>query len=194
MQFVLRLVRWPGIERVRDNLKDPTPIMESLGAFVKAGSAQRFDDQGDPPLSWPERMTPNIPGVIADMNRSPNIKARRFQGRPAAIDTNRMAASVDYVVVSPEMVLIGSNLEYAGTQFHGGESQTEAITEKGQGNLWTFLRSGRGSAHRSDLGFLLNRKMTGQRIDVEIQSREFIGMNEREREEAVELITEGLLE
>lgn len=101
-----------------------------------------FPDQGRPPMTWPARKVPNKPGIVADANAGENIKARRLQARPAAIDTGSLMRSIDGVWK-------GNMLEY-GAGVNGPQMNAVAVqngvvdgwkplTETGAKRIGTWL-------------------------------------------------------
>ena len=193
-RYSIRLEDLGALRVLAENLNDPRGIMTSVGALHKGMVEDRLHNEGKPRHAFPARMVPNIPGLIADFRKSKNPKSRRFVGRPVLFDTGGagLAGSIAFDVTGPRTVETGTNLDYAETQHEGGESESEVITEKMQENLWTFLKSDRGSAWQNDLGWMLNPKFVGQTVTIKVRARPFVDLDEDDLDETEELLAEGL--
>ena len=74
-------------------------------------------------------------GIIADLHAGKKVPAaRRLEPRPALRDTGRLANSIAFRVAG-DSVEVGSNVEYAGTHHHGGETESKPITKKAIASL-----------------------------------------------------------
>jgi phage gpG-like protein len=176
-----------AIERMRENLRRPDKkVMPMIGALVKAQTLNHFRNQGTRDEDWPPRMTPNIPGIIRDLARSPQIKARRFQPRPALRDTGALMRSIDFELTGRNSVTIGSALPYAGTQQYGGESESDPITPMVQANLGIYLKSHKNQ--RGALGWMMNKKFTGKTLTINVQERPFLDISEDEMQEIIDML------
>ena len=137
-------------------------------------------------------MTPDIPGIIQDVNRGAPPRARRFdENRPALESSGRLKQYTVYDLEGKNRVKIGTNLSYGPVQQHGGKSETEKMKKKGQEVLWAFLQ-GKGGAHAGDLAFLLNKKYLSEGVTIMVRSRPFVDMDDSELDELTDLVLEGL--
>ncbi len=112
-----------GIEKL---LANPKPILKQIGAVMLSESQDAFRNQGFEGSKWPARQSPNVFGIIADFHmgrRKP--PARRFQDRPALMDTGRLRGSISFRVVDARSVEVGTNLPYAAPQHFGLEVESK---------------------------------------------------------------------
>ena len=179
--------RGSRLEAVRAHAQSPRALLKAAGAVVEAGADEAFRDQGRPPGSWPERMVPNIAGIIVDLSGpSEAPKARRFEGRPAVHDTNRLSQDISTDVTGPRTAETGSGLPYSGTQNYGGESETLPMTPKFQRKLWRWLKTPAGEPWKGELGWMLNKKFTNQTITINVQARPFLEVTPEDVDEMAE--------
>lgn len=122
----------------RDDAKRNSLIQ--IGVYLTARAQRRFQTQtfGDRP--WVERMTPNIPGIISDLDRGATIKERRWppHSRPANVDTGRLRGSITWRLTDENTVQVGSNLPYAAEAQNGGEVEIP-ISDKVKDALRDYL-------------------------------------------------------
>ena len=93
------IVPWANrraVARIKRILERPEPILRQLGLVLLADAQKAFSDQKLGDISWPARYPNqeaphvNIAGVVADFlagRKTP--PERRFQNRPAGVDTRR---------------------------------------------------------------------------------------------------------
>lgn len=145
--FRLRLVHFGGVTTIEENIRDLSGVLDSVGFFLVSVSQRAFAEQGNPPGSWPARRVPNIAGVISDLRHSSRIKDRRFDPRPALVDTGELRRSV-WWETHQNGVTIGSYgpaQAYADVQHSGGESETEEITSDVVKRLREWLQRDAGA-------------------------------------------------
>lgn len=171
-------IRVGGISRAFD---DPTPYLKQVGALFLATAQESFSKQGLT-SKWPERLVPNIPGIIRDLEHSTSIKGRRWEGRPANIDTGLLKKSLSPTVQLPlprktgqarAEVTIGTVVPYA-TKLQEGGKETIPITANVRKNLAALLRRERGGGRRAKKKFEKNRRaaLTGAKsLDQEEQDK-----------------------
>lgn len=166
------------LRRWEKKIDDPAKALKQIGALMVGESQDAFKRQkfGDAP--WKPRAVPNVYGIISDFaGGAKEPKARRFQSQPALRDTGRLAQSISFRVVG-RVVEVGSNVEYAATHQHGGATESETITQAMQKAIWKWLKS-KGGRWKSDLGWLLNRKFTGQKLKGRVPARPFVGVTKQ---------------
>ncbi len=91
-----------------------------IGALLVIRAQTAFDEQKRGDFEWPERGVPNVAGIVEDCERGGSIKERRFQERPAGIDTGRLRSSVAWEIVDESSVRVGVNLDYGSLIQFGG--------------------------------------------------------------------------
>jgi phage gpG-like protein len=112
-----------GFKFLEQAVQNPVRALTQIGRMITSRSKKAFPEQRRFGEAWAPRMNPNIPGIISDLGRGVTVKARRFQERPAVMDTGRLMASIDWVIVEPTVVQIGTNLQYASDQQFGGSRE-----------------------------------------------------------------------
>lgn len=181
------------VERIEKKLDNPVAALRRIGILMVAESQRAFKDQQFGSKRWDARKVPNVFGIIADFHagrRAP--PARRFEGRPALRDTGRLASSIAFQVVG-NVVEVGTNLDYAAAHHLGGKVQSKPITTEVQTRLWSWLR-GQSRELKRRLGFLLNKKYRGQRLQGTVPARPFVGITLKTREMVRQLIGVEIME
>lgn len=174
-------------------LKNPERILEQVGVLMESASQKSFGDQEFGSFKWPGRYPNqtapfvNLAGAVADWNAGGNIKARRFQPRPALFDTGALAASIRSRVIGRDKVEVGSALDHAAIHQWGGIS-TQPVTEDVKKKVAKFLLSAEGVAYRPKLRFLLQPGRTS--LDTEVVQRPFLGIHEELERDIVATIEE----
>ena len=117
----------PGakLQRIEKKLDDPVVALNKIGIFMVAESQRAFKDQSHGDASWDERAPVNIFGIIADFAQGKKKPAaRRFETRPALINTGQLRRSIAHNVIG-NAVEVGTNLDYAAVHQFGGETESE---------------------------------------------------------------------
>ena len=167
---------------LRSRLEDPRPALRRIGALMLAESQKSFLDQRYGPEQWPERYEGqpdpfvNVAGALSDLNRDRQIKGRRFDRRPALVDTAALKGSLSFDLRGKNAVRVGSTIPYAAKQVFGLNSR-QSVTGTARKRLTKeyrrFKKQG-GSRFEAikKLGFL----HTVSQLDTSIQARPFIGI------------------
>lgn len=100
---------------------DNRAALEAAGAVMVAQAQRAFREQKKGRFRWPERQTPNLAGILADLARGATPPARRFTGRPANVDTGKLRNSITYRVTG-DAVEVGATVSYASKVQQGGAS------------------------------------------------------------------------
>jgi phage gpG-like protein len=174
--------------KVRNLVDNPARLMPAVGQLLVSLSKRAFRDQRFGEMLWPSRYPTqappkiNIAGAVQDLGHGPNVKARRFQDRPALLDTGMLQ---DSIVAKPgaDRVEVGSVMPYAKQHQVGGTS-TQPITPAVRKNLGKFLKSAKGKPYRPKLGFLFQRK----ELKTKANARPFIGLTDEGRKRIVVLL------
>lgn len=187
MTVEVRVANAGQVEVLSDTLGDLTPVMDSLGALLTARSQASFRTQGKRGRPWPPRLTPNVPGIIRDLNSGGSPKARRFQPRPALVDTGTLRRSITWEVSgSGREVTVGTNVPYAKLHNEGGDS-TSTLTSQGRQRLAAWLR--RDPTNRvHGLGFLFSQPS----VTVAVRKRAFLDLTSDDRKLIVDHIEAGI--
>lgn len=142
-------------------LERPEAAAKQVAALQVAVSQRAFREQRLGDVPWParsmfvtdsrgRRWLVNVAGIVADMNRGASPPARRFEERPALVDTNALRRSVaSQVTAEPGRTTIatGSTLAHASVHQSGGPTSTP-ITPAGKANLRAWIKRSEGAEAR----------------------------------------------
>ena len=182
--------------RLKGAIADKRSILEQIGALMEAESQEAFARQRLGDIRWepryPNQGDPfiNVAGAVSDFAKgATEPRSRRYQRRPAAMDTGEMQNSVRSRVVDDESVEVGSNLKRA--PFHQfGLVSTQEVTQEMKNAIARFLLSDRGAQYREKLSFLTLPNTN--RLDTEIVARPFLGVTPELEEDIPVLVEEHL--
>lgn len=209
--FVLKLrsINPKEIRRVEAVLKNPEKILKQIGVVLLGEAQKAFRDQALGDEKWPERypgqkVPVNIAGLIGDFiagkSRPP---ARRFQNRPAGIDTGQTLRSLSNhqaIVTQGLTVQVQSNLDNA-KKMQNGATTVQLITKQVKARLAEWMRmsrrrlkreQGRAQPARAEdaaaysLGWLFSKKS----LKTKSAARPFLGIT-KEAERKILAITGG---
>jgi len=181
----LRIEKGAGVELAR-RLRDAEEVLTSIGAYLVSQTQKAFREQGRGGESWAGRMTPNVPGIVRDMNAGKQPPKRRFSPRPALTDTGRLRQSVNYKLRGRTSVVVGAAVPYAETHQLGGISEV-VLSSTGRSNLAQYLRD--EPELREALGWLFSVP----RFMVKVRARPFLMVTPADEVEIQELVDEHLL-
>lgn len=164
------------IQVLVDQLSDTRELLDAIGVLLLARAQQAFRQQRRGRQVWPPRMVPNVPGIVRDLNAGGFPKSRRFEPRPAVVDTGLLRNSiVSEVAADGKSVTVGTTVHYAATQNEGGESDV-TLTSTGRRQLTTWLRRD-ASARELGLGWLFNKPT----FVVQVRERRFLDIDRDDR-------------
>lgn len=192
----------------------PRILLAQVGAFVKSKAQAAFRDQKRGNVSWPERGVPNVFGIIADLKAGKRPPARRFESRPAGVDSGFTRKMIAYRVTSDSDVEIGVTSKGAHLLQKGGESESEVIDQTVRDGLYKFLYGSKSKAIKYErryknpdsgkveiygmnllrvaakraLGFLFNKKFFGKRLTMKVPARPFLMVTADDQRDLVRLI------
>lgn len=166
-EYIQQELKFGVLVTLRRRIADPSSLMRKIGGILIAGAQKAFKVQALGDFKWPARpgrtrsgQPINVAGIIADFNKGTwNLPARRFQDRPALIDTTSLLRSLTVnkavQVKNKYTVEVGTTLPYAGVHQWGGES-IQQITRQTRLNLsryLLYLRKQEKSHNRRGKGF-----------------------------------------
>ena len=163
---------------MREAAKDPAPLLNAVGLYMVGKTQQAFRDQGRGGVSWPGRAGPNRVGILRDLEAGRVPPERRFEPRPAAIDTGRLRASIAYRVQG-DTVIVGSNLDYA-SDVQRGSTVSIQVTGSLRIALAAWLRSLKGDRKRqarAAMGWLFRVGV----LTVNVPARPFVMVTDQDR-------------
>ena len=149
----VRLVSLGGLGLLGDRIRDPDDATDALAAWGERTAKRNLREQRSAAGPFPERMVPNVPGIISDVNKGGMPKKRRWDPRPVPFDTGLLWDSVKGVTLGPrkaQVGVVGAAAEYATVQHEGGESESEALTQVGLDTLNKFLQKSQRKAEKDE--------------------------------------------
>lgn len=163
------------VRRIRANLQDPSKALAQVGVLMVAESQAAFRNQKFGDKKWDQRAPVNVFGVIADFHQGRKKPVgRRFDRRPALVDTGRGRKSIAFQVRG-NGVDVGTNVDYMKVHQTGGKVESKPITKNVRRLLWSWLKN-QGVAMKRRLGWLLNKKFVDTSIEGKVPPRPFIGV------------------
>jgi len=182
------------MDRFEQKLNNPQAALKQIGALVVSESQRAFKLQKHGANQWRERNSPNRFGILSDFaagkRKPPN---RRFETRPALMDTGRLSKSIAFKLIGSKLVEIGTNLPYADVHHTGGEVESVPITKQMQQLMFDWLMK-QSDEMFEIFGPLLERKMIGKTIKAEVPARPFIGITKQTIADVKEVVGATLLE
>ncbi len=193
MRIVVEVRRGVTYEAIRQRLEgsEASGLMKEIGKLMKNRARKAFKMQGRGQSSadkWKPRRVPNIIGALMDFakgGRKP-LK-RRFDSRPAAVDTNILRRSIDFRVVKDNEVEIGTTVPYASKVQFGGEGVFE-MTAPVRTKLARWLRTPTGKQWRPHFGFLFRR----DHYFVDTPPRPFLEYRPEDRDDIIRRVARHL--
>lgn len=181
------------LKRIRAALENPTKALTQIGVLMVAESQQAFKEQKLGDKAWDQRAPVNVFGVIADFHQGKRKPAsRRFDRRPALVDTGRMRKSIAFQVHG-KTVDVGTNLDYAKVHQTGGEVESKPVTESVRKLLGAWLKK-QGVEMKRRLGWLLNKKFAGEKITGKVPARPFVGITKKTRKAVDKVVGVSIME
>ena len=181
------------VERWEKALHNPQAALKQIGVLMVAESQQSFRDQKHGRDKWKGRAPINVYGIISDFAKGSTPPARRFETRPVLKDTGRLSNSIAFKLSGGNTVEVGTNLSYAGVHQHGGAIESETISKSVQSALNKWLKPKDKSLKRN-LGWLLNKKFTGEKLKGEVEARPFVGITKQTIQDVHEVIGVKIME
>jgi len=153
-------------------------ILDGVGALLVSKFQSSWRKRQSPSgESWPARMVPNVPGIVADLNKGGDPKGRRFEEGQPLVDTGRLRGSLTWEVRG-RVLSVGTSVSYAALHNEGGET-THTLNATGRRQLTLWLRRerrGAGDPAKLGLGWLFGKPT----FSVNVQKRTFIEVGQEE--------------
>lgn len=141
------------LQRLRRGLQNPRRLLKRIGLVLLARAQRAFSEQRLGDVPWlqrgPSQGEPyiNVAGALTDLNEGGQIKERRFQRRPALVDTGTLRRSLaeGESMSFPDKltVAVGTTVPYAGVHQKGGQTDPIPVTVEAKQALAKQLRTGR---------------------------------------------------
>lgn len=143
----------PRLRALAELLERPRGILEAIGGFIVKESGKAFREQRLGNFPWKPRVNPNWPALLRDAEKgAAKPPQRRFQERPALMDTGLLARSIAHRVVSNtdvEVGVAGVAKAYGDKHQVGGEVETAIVTKAIQHRIWLWIKAARKAAPRA---------------------------------------------
>lgn len=134
-------------------LERPRAVLEVIGAMIVKESGKAFREQRLGAFPWKPRITPNWPALLRDAESgAARPPMRRFQDRPALLDTGLGARSIASRVVSAtdvEVGVAGVAKRYMDQHQVGGDVESVTVTKAIQHRIWLWIKTARRAAPRA---------------------------------------------
>lgn len=184
----LELDEGRAIKALLGRIGSPAPFLKQAGVLLVARTQAAFQKQRRVPgKAWLARSVPNVAGIVADLARGSSVKSRRFDARPALVDTGQLRNSITFRVAGRTTVEVGTRLPYASIHQTGGVSR-QRITPRVLEGLAAFLKK------RKDLspvlGFLF--RLRDRDLETRVPARPFLNLAPEDRRDLVTLWTRFL--
>lgn len=186
MAKVQIIQRPQNLEDAKDGATDLRPLLQQIGALLTARTQAAFRQQGRGGNRWAPRAVPNVAGIVSDLAAGKNPPARRFQPRPALVDTGRLRGSINWQLNGGDEVEVGTAVPYAAQHQEGGTS-TLLVTQAVKDGLANLLRQ--KPQLEADLAFLFNE----DRLDVDLPARPFLLITAKDERDINELVRQHML-
>lgn len=172
-------------------LDKPERALKQVGVLMVAESQAAFKKQTFGRKKWDARAPINVYGLIADFSLPKTPPGRRFDNRPALVDTGQLRRTIDYDFLGAKEIEVGSNLDYSGVLNFGGPIESKPITEAVQSRIARWLKTQTGTI-RSKLSWLVFPSMTGKTLKGEVAPRPFVGLTDQTVEDIIEVLGDDL--
>lgn len=117
------MARKPGgaLDQIAARARDLRPALDAIGAYLTGKTIGVFQAQERGGIKWAPRSVPNAAGILSDLSGGGStVPARRWEPRPAGIDTSNLRNSISWAVATPSVV-VGSTVAYASDVQLGGK-------------------------------------------------------------------------
>lgn len=117
------MARKPGgaLDQIAARARDLRPALGAIGAYMVGRTIGAFQAQERGGIKWAPRSVPNAAGILEDLRGGgSSVPERRWEPRPAGIDTSNLRNSIASSVAPPSVV-VGSTVAYASDVQLGGK-------------------------------------------------------------------------
>ena len=163
--------------------------LDRAGRYLVAKARDAFSKQGrDGKGAWVPRGVPNVAGILSDLERGGSIAERRFEARPAGMDTGRLRAACFYEVRG-DYVVVGSRVPYA-KKFQDGGTTTIPVPKSTAAKLRKLLPGLRQRLGNTP-GFRRLARIAGGKVSsftVTTRGRTFVAITEADRAELKKIV------
>lgn len=168
---------------LRAAARDPRQLLQAVGLMMVGRSQRAFTDQGRDG-AWSPRAVPNRVGVILDLQEGRNPPERRWDARPAGIDSGRLRSSIAFKVQGARVV-VGSSLPYA-SDVQRGSSKTIPLDRSTKHALAAWIR-GLGGARKTQAQRAFGPLFRQSSLSVVVPPRPFLVLTQDDRRDILAL-------
>lgn len=189
-----------GIDALRKAVGNPDDaiwnrILKQIGIFLVTEATAAFNNQRLGTFKWPERYPNqkagekvNVAGIVSDLSQGKKPPARRFEARPAGIDTSDTLRSLSMSSAVQKVgfaVTVRAGTPYSKRVQEGGQS-TQAIDEQVRLGLTALLK--KRPELRKRLGFLYSTDT----LETTVNARPFLGVTSEAQTRIMRIVDENL--
>jgi phage gpG-like protein len=173
-----------ALEGLQKAARDPRPLLDAVGLYLTGRAQAAFREQRRGGVAWPARSVPNRAGVVEDLRAGRTPPERRWDPRPAGIDTGRLRGSIAHRVEGASVV-VGSNLPYASDVQRGATRSLsiDGTVRAGLANWLRGLSGDRKKQARASFGWLFRAGS----LTVTTPPRPFLGVDDDDRRKVTAL-------
>lgn len=163
---------------VLERFRNVENLARVVGLYMVGKTQSAFSQQGRGGIAWRPRAVPNRIGILHDLYAGRMPPSRRFEDRPAGIDTGRLRSSIASRVQG-NTVIVGSNVPYASDVQKGSKSSIQ-IDGSLRRSLSDWLRSLSGDRKQQASRALGPLFRTGQ-LTSDVPPRPFLMLTDEDR-------------
>ncbi len=169
------------VEQLLRAVKDPAPLLTAIGRVSVGWMRENFRRQsfGDS-LPWPARYPSqtgaklNVAGAVSDLAAGGDVKGRRFDDRPAGIDTGALRDSIAFDVEEDRVVIgVAPSLRDRAIRFQFGGTSVQALDSSLKEKLSRFARSTKGKPVADKIEPLMGKS----ELTTNLVPRKFLGFD-----------------
>jgi phage gpG-like protein len=176
---------WGALGKLVGGLENLDGVLNGIGAMLTGRTQSAFRSQGRSG-QWPERSTPNIAGVLRDLEAGGAPKTRRWDDRPALQDTGRLKGSWSWRIVANDAVEVGTTVPYARKHQEGG-AETLSVTAAMKQRLAKWLKR-RKDERAESLRWLLDV----DQVDIKIPQRVMLEITPQDKQDILAAVKRAL--
>lgn len=183
------MVATSRLKVLTERVKNPAFALNAVGTMLASRARASFAAQrrGAP---WLPRAVPNVLGILADLEAGRSPSPKRFEPRPALVDTGALRASIRYRVVGRTRLEVSASAPYATLMRRGGVV-TRPVRPDVLRGLAALLRE--RPELRDKLGWLFTWARRGRSVRVRVPARDFLTPTPKDLRDARAVLSRALL-
>jgi len=176
---------WGRLGKLVGGLENVEGVLKEIGALLTGRTQAAFREQGRT-RKWPPRSTPNIAGVLRDLEGGAAPKSRRWDPVPALVDTGRLRGSWSWKITGKDTVEVGTTVPYARKHQEGG-SESLKVTQAMKDRLAKWLK--RAKERGESLRWLLQV----DQVQIKIPQRVMLEITPQDKKDILAMVQRWLL-